>query len=291
MTGRRKALLVGCNYPNTSAQLNGCINDVHMWKGILEEHYSFMGEDMVLLTDDQEDTRKMPTKANIRSSLQWLTAGARPGDTLFFQFSGHGTQIKSKYSDEADGKDEALCPTDYKDDGFLVDNELYDLAVNGLQSGVKLTLILDCCHSGTAVDLPFIWSGSSWDTESGVGMSAGDVQMYSGCEDAQCSMDVTRHGRAGGAMTTAMHQVLSENPTPTYPELLQRLHEVLKERNMEQIPRLTSSQMFEPGDKIFGLNESAVPNMNPVIGTAGAHRRQAAKEDDFNSGMDAMLFG
>merc|ERR1719433_941310 len=131
--------------------------------------------------------------------------------------------------DEADGKDEALCPTDYKESGFLVDNEIYDLAVNGLRSGVKLTIILDCCHSGTAVDLPFIWTGSFWEEESGVGFSAGDVQMYSGCEDSQCSMDVTRHGRAAGAMTSALTQAIPEDPGRTYPDLLARLREILEE--------------------------------------------------------------
>lgn len=291
MTGVKKALLVGCNYPGTNAELNGCINDVHMWKGVLEEHYGFNERDMVLLTDDQSDVRKMPTVSNMRSGLQWLTAGAQPGDVLFFQFSGHGTQIDSQYSDEADGKDEALCPCDFKDGGFLVDNEIYDLAVNGLQSGVKLTIILDCCHSGTAVDLPFIWTGSSWDEESGVGFSAGDVQMISGCEDEQCSMDVTRHGRAGGAMTTSMNQALSENPTPSYPELLDRLLEILDERGMTQKPRLTSSQRFDASSKGFSLCDGALPNTNPMIGMNGPHRTAPQRNEGGFASLMQDLFG
>jgi len=289
MTGRKKALLVGCNYPGTKAQLNGCINDTQTWGGVLQEHYGFQACDIVSLTDDRSDPRQRPTLCNIRSGLQWLTAGSQPGDVLFFQFSGHGTQIESKYSDEADGKDEALCPTDYKESGFLVDNEIYDLAVNSLQSGVKLTIILDCCHSGTAVDLPFIWTGSFWEEESGVGFSAGDVQMFSGCEDSQCSMDVTRHGRAAGAMTSAMSQAIAENPTPLYPELLQRLHEILGERGMTQIPRLTSSQQFDPMGKNFSLCEGAIPNMNPTIGIGGHHRRQPARGGGYDSLMHDIL--
>lgn len=34
------------------------------------------------------------------------------GDVLFFHFSGHGTQIPDRASEESDGKDEAICPTD-----------------------------------------------------------------------------------------------------------------------------------------------------------------------------------
>merc|ERR1712032_973787 len=37
-TGRRRALLVGCNYPGQSAELNGCINDVLEWD---EERFSY----------------------------------------------------------------------------------------------------------------------------------------------------------------------------------------------------------------------------------------------------------
>merc|ERR1712039_100046 len=116
---------------------------------------------------------------------------------LFLSFSGHGTQRQCMDGSEADGKDEALCPTDYATGGFVMDNEIFDLVCTPLESGVKLTIILDCCHSGTAVDLPFIWEPDSgrWEVESGVPHTAGDVQMFSGCEDDQCSMDVTRHGQ------------------------------------------------------------------------------------------------
>jgi hypothetical protein len=34
-TGKRKALLIGCNYPGGSAPLNGCINDVFNIKRFL----------------------------------------------------------------------------------------------------------------------------------------------------------------------------------------------------------------------------------------------------------------
>ncbi|CAE6492905.1 unnamed protein product [Rhizoctonia solani] len=34
-TGKRKALLIGCNYPGSSAPLNGCINDVFNIKRFL----------------------------------------------------------------------------------------------------------------------------------------------------------------------------------------------------------------------------------------------------------------
>merc|ERR1719162_2908134 len=119
-------------------------------------------------------------------------------------------------------------------------------------------------------------------------MSSGDVQMISGCEDCQTSMDVTRNGRGGGAMTCSMNQAIKELGTsPSYPDLLQRLHEILDEQGMTQKPRLTSSQRFDVGSKSFHLTEGTVPNGNSTIGVSGAHRRQGAREEeDYGNFMD-----
>lgn len=256
--------------------------------------YGFNEADVVILTDDKARAAERPTLANMRTGLRWLVAGAQAGDVLFFQFSGHGTQITDRLGTEKDGKDEALCPTDYSSSGFLVDDEIFDLIVTPLKSGVKLTIILDCCHSGTAVDLPFIWhkKGGHWEVDSDVPQSAGDVQMFSGCEDDQCSMDVTRHGRAGGAMTTSMNTVLRDQPQITYQELLHRLHEVLQKTGMKQIPRLTSSQRFDVQSKNFNLIEGAIPNGNPVLGVSGApqHKNHRQGDDSF-IGFLQGLFG
>lgn len=288
-TGRKKALLIGCNYPGTKSALRGCINDAHSWKNLLMELYGFGELDMVMLTDEASTpSTKRPTLANIRSSMAWLAAGAQPGDILFLQFSGHGTQRKCRSGQEADGFDEALCPTDYAQAGLLIDNEIYDIVVQPLQSGVKLTIILDCCHSGTAVDLPFIW-GNGWEDESGAALTAGDVQMFSGCQDDQTSADVTQGGKSAGAMTMCMTKAIHENPNMRYPDLLARLHQILKEGGYKQRPRLTSSQRFDPSHKNFSLCDGAVPNMNPVLGVAGPPRHRPERPE--NASVVGALFG
>jgi hypothetical protein len=45
---------------------------------------------MVILTDDQQDPKFIPTGRNILGALQWLVTGKYPGDSLFFYYSGHG---------------------------------------------------------------------------------------------------------------------------------------------------------------------------------------------------------
>lgn len=73
-----------------------------------------------------------------------------PGTCLVFHFSGHGSQKRATSSDEADGYDETICPSDYSRAGQIVDNELNALLVRPLPPGVVLHCIIDACHSGTA---------------------------------------------------------------------------------------------------------------------------------------------
>jgi metacaspase-1 len=87
-TGRRKALLIGINYFGQRGQLRGCINDVRNMSAYLVEHFNYRREDMVILTDDQQNPLSQPTKQNILRAMHWLVKDARPNDSLFFHYSG-----------------------------------------------------------------------------------------------------------------------------------------------------------------------------------------------------------
>jgi len=62
-----------------------------------------------------------------------------------------------KDGDEVDGYDETILPVDYKKNGQIVDDEMNAIMVRPLPEGVRLTAIFDSCHSGTALDLPYIY--------------------------------------------------------------------------------------------------------------------------------------
>ncbi|KAK3320051.1 caspase domain-containing protein [Cercophora scortea] len=157
-TGRRKALLIGINYFGQRGQLRGCINDVRNMSGYLVENFGYKREDMVILTDDQQNPMSQPTKQNILRAMHWLVKDARPDDSLFFHYSGHGGQTKDLDGDEEDGFDEVIYPVDFRQVGHITDDEMHRIMVRPLQSGVRLTAIFDSCHSGTALDLPYIYS-------------------------------------------------------------------------------------------------------------------------------------
>lgn len=157
-TGKRKALLIGINYFGQKGELRGCINDVRNLSEFLESNYGYRPGDMVKLTDDSPNPMEQPTKANILRAMDWLVRDAQPNDSLFLHFSGHGGQTKDLDGDEDDGYDEVIYPVDFKTEGHIVDDEINQRVVQPLQAGVRLTAIFDSCHSGSALDLPYIYS-------------------------------------------------------------------------------------------------------------------------------------
>jgi hypothetical protein len=109
-----------------------------------------------ILAEEQTDPYKIPTKHNIRMAMYWLVQGCQPGDSLVFHYSGHGAQQRNYSGDEVDGFDETLCPMDFETQGMIVDDEINAALVRPLPHGVKLHALIDACHSGTALDLPFL---------------------------------------------------------------------------------------------------------------------------------------
>jgi hypothetical protein len=143
----KKALLVGINrYPDPGNELKGCVNDVRQMAETLKSRYGFPGDgNMRILTDARATTKA------ILDGLAWLAAGASPGDSLVFHYSGHGSQVPDRNGDETtDRLDEILCPYDLDWDHPLTDDDLA-AACAGVPQGALLTVILDCCHSGTGL--------------------------------------------------------------------------------------------------------------------------------------------
>ncbi|KAJ8521737.1 hypothetical protein ONZ45_g1645 [Pleurotus djamor] len=156
--GKRKALCIGINYFGQDGELHGCINDVKNVTEFLIAQFHYKREDIVILTDDKTDPRQIPTRENMIRAMQWLVKDARPNDSLFFHYSGHGGQTKDLDGDEDDGFDEVIYPVDFEQNGHIVDDDMHDIMVKTLPPGCRLTAIYDSCHSGTALDLPYIYS-------------------------------------------------------------------------------------------------------------------------------------
>lgn len=89
----------------------------------MTEYWNFKSQDIMILTDDNKDPKRLPTKANMLDAMKWLVKDAKAHDSLFFHCewtiyvlclfahalpldSGHGGQIRSTTNDEAEGYDD-----------------------------------------------------------------------------------------------------------------------------------------------------------------------------------------
>ena len=94
------------------------------------------------------------TKAAIINAFRNdLTAKAGPGDIVVFHYSGHGSRMPDANGDEVDRYDETIVPQDSRQGGVfdISDDELNGLLRELSQKTRNVTVILDSCHSGTAL--------------------------------------------------------------------------------------------------------------------------------------------
>jgi hypothetical protein len=216
----RRALLVGINrYAVPGSDLKGCVNDARLMASTLATRYGFPPEGTTLLLDGEA------TGAAIRRELARLVDGASRGDSLVFHYSGHGSQLPDREGDERDGKDEILCPHDMDWDHPFTDDELGRYC-DALPEGALLTVILDCCHSGTGLrdgDAAAAASARFLPRPAGGGSrpsgsprrrgprtvpAAGNAVLVSGCRDDQSSADALIDGTWHGALTYHLHRSL-----------------------------------------------------------------------------------
>lgn len=144
----KKAVLVGCNYPGTKAELKGCVNDVNRMYKCLVERYGFEEENIRVLIDT-DDSYPQPTGANVRRALKTLAGGARAGDIIFFHYSGHGTRLPAETGDQDDtGYDECIVPCDMN---LITDDDFREF-IDKVPRDCLCTIVSDSCHSGGLIE-------------------------------------------------------------------------------------------------------------------------------------------
>ncbi|MCX4539560.1 caspase family protein [Streptomyces sp. NBC_01565] len=91
------------------------------------------------------------TAENVTAELRKAAKKLRGGDILLFTYSGHGGQVPDTEGAEIepDGLDETLVLYDRQ----LLDDELHR-EFGRMEDGVRILALLDCCHSGTAIEAP-----------------------------------------------------------------------------------------------------------------------------------------
>ncbi|KAK9051594.1 hypothetical protein SSX86_028221 [Deinandra increscens subsp. villosa] len=120
----KKAVLIGCNYAGTKAELRGCVNDVKRMHSCLVDRYGFSEDDINILIDT-DDSYTQPTGPDtVRVSPR------RSGD------------------DDDTGYDECIVPSDFN----LINDDDFRELVDQVPHGCRITIVSDSCHSGGLID-------------------------------------------------------------------------------------------------------------------------------------------
>jgi hypothetical protein len=161
---------------------------------------------------------------------------------LWLHYSGHGSYIADKSGDEKDGRDETIVPLDYQTSGMITDDML-QVYISQLPAPVQLYCIFDCCHSGTVMDLRYMYKGSGVNsTENSKSRINGKVLMLSGCTDVQTSADAYINGKYAGAMTASYLSAMAKhNNVIKCQQLLSEMRTYMAQNKYSQRPQLCSS--------------------------------------------------
>ncbi|KAM5533986.1 hypothetical protein V8D89_012306 [Ganoderma adspersum] len=291
----KEALLVGIDYAtNTNLTengfqvLTGAHKDTMTLRKLLIDQYDYRDEDITILIDSEDEpSESQPTRENIIRGMENLVAGKQAGDHIVFAFSGHGGQVTALVEgEEIDGLDEVLLPIDCTFDPevdspdnlfhFIRDNDIRDVFVDRLAPGVRCTMIFDCCHSGTASDLPCVMTNPTevstpesplfsppitaprtqrsfarMDT-----LHDGHVDVWFSTDSAHSKSEVTSWSacldegitfgkKTGGIFMKAFTQVLNSTPNPTNKELLKKLRTSMLKVTQQENRKLERRRQVE----------------------------------------------
>jgi hypothetical protein len=259
----KAALLIGINYAETPSELKGCVNDVRNVERVLLDVYHFKPENVLCLTDAPDKTKT--TRASILGGIRWLVRKNREGcSSLWFHYSGHGTHVADASRDERDGRDECIVPSDFR---LVTDDVLFAELVAPLETGTRLVGFMDCCHSGSQLDLKYRYvAGNRNAVENRRQTSKATALILSGCKDPQTSADAFfKDDGWAGAMTKYLLEVLREaDYNVTCYTLLRKLRAKLRAQQYTQTPQLTCSARVS-GATIFSANDE--PGVDAYIST------------------------
>jgi len=287
----KKALLIGINYksiPDISS--NGCIDDIVNMRNVLIDAYDYQTENIVLLRDDIQDRRFLPTYNNIISQLNALAKESESLDEIWVHYSGHGSQVKNKIL-SMDGNpnplDSILVPLDYQQNKVILEDDLIAIIKN---IKCRTIMVFDCCHSGGSIcELPYsieYLSPTSYKNKknNNVVLTNPNIFVFSGCRENQTCADTYSilFADAVGAFTYAFIECLRKSRHNTSLILLYRdICVTLANSGYEQVPVLSLSST----PTTFVLTRAA------SIGPVAIKNNQAASSASIKKNLRTVLYG
>ncbi|MGH2542428.1 MAG: caspase family protein, partial [Ardenticatenaceae bacterium] len=235
----------------------------------------------------------------ISHARAWAEAGGEGEPPAFlFHYSGHGSQARDETGSEPDGMDETIVPHDSRLAGVydIKDWELGQLLEELGRYSTNITVILDCCHSGSGTrdlraGMPLtrrcepdlrpqptqrpanlagtgtraVGSASGWTTSEQYVLLAGCRDREEAHEHAAAEGESARtHGALSHFLIKELAQMRPERPL-TYRELHERVRYEVNRHYEDQMPQCEGDRERE----LFGGLRPAHEPFLTVVDKAG----------------------
>ncbi|MBD2447385.1 caspase family protein [Nostoc sp. FACHB-152] len=295
--GSRKiyVFLVGIdNYPDPKHRLDGCVNDITAIEEYLNERFDPQEYQLHLLKLQNEQATREAIIHGFRNHL----CQAQKDDVVLFYYSGHGSQElapKEFWHIEPDHLDETLVCYDSRTvNGWdLADKELAKLIAEVAEKEPHITIIMDCCHSGsgtkdpmqaakerrlsadkrerpldsfifTLEDLEKLTDSPERDPEkhpTGWKIPKGRHVLLAACRDYETAKEYP--GKLRGYFSYYLLDTLTKtNGKLTYRDLFARTNAIVRSESREQSPQLEVNHP-QDGDKFF--LDGAIAEVEPYF--------------------------
>ncbi|AVH74355.1 nSTAND1 domain-containing NTPase [Nostoc sp. 'Lobaria pulmonaria (5183) cyanobiont'] len=275
MTNNIYALLVGIDeYDSNSVTsippLKGCVNDITAMEQYLKQRVTQEGYTLHLKTLKNQEATRAAIIHEFRNDLRQ----AKSSDTVLFYFSGHGSQEQAPEEFVDIGlnrlNETLVCYDSRTNEGWdLADKELAKLISELSENQPHISIILDCCHSGSGTrdtlqetgvrlastdkrnrppeefivkleELKTLFNSSNKEHYStGLKIPRGRHVLLSACQATQKAKEIDRDGQTRGAFSYYLLDTLHQaKGNLTYRDLLGRAKALVSSQVIEQSPQL-----------------------------------------------------
>ena len=253
--------------------LEGCVNDGRSLYSLIISRFQFAPKNIDTLFNEAA------SRVNMEKSMNQLLQKCDKGDIAFIYYAGHGSQVVNSLSPEPDKKDESIVPADAWKEGVkdFRDKELAVIFNKFIDKGVKLTVITDCCHSGSLSRGPVDNNKSRYIADADYDAKdpstpappetrpEGTFLLLAAAQDNESAKEQADENRLPhGAFTLALVKALEQQSVnASIANLFNSIRAILKSNGKRQEPVLAGSSSRRQGT-LFGIEKGTLPDKSLV---------------------------
>lgn len=305
---QQRALIIGIDQyapppgytPSTTAgrmdyrNLEGCRNDASAMYSIITSKFGFQTQNIDTLFDNSA------TRDGILDATKKLLESSNAGDIAFIYYAGHGSEVKNSLSFELDKKDQTIVPSNAWKEGVrdIRDKELSKIFNDFIDKKVKLTIIFDCCHSGSISRGPNVSPDkirfmpmSNWDAKDPSrfdipeNRQGDDFLIFSAAQsDENAAEQTDDQGIHHGAFTLALIEALNQQSVDASAlDIFTSARAILKSNGKNQEP-VIGGNADRQQETLFGIKKGTLSDYS-LVAVSGIIRNQVQLQAGFALGL------